>query len=203
MSKKSVVAGICVLTVIHAATAQAQSSEGQAAFVNPCSSAPMTDFDFWVGDWVSFDYDTGVVQGVDRIHKINNGCVLMQDWTQMTDRYRAQGADFRYAGVSFNSVLPNGNWQQVWVGNYGGTIVLSGGLNEDGVMVIVSPEFPAQNGQIGQRTWYWDPEEDGTIHSWGEIRLRDPDGDWGAPQIPWNLRYVRRADAPDLVAADE
>ncbi len=182
-------------------TLHAQTS---APFSNPCDAPPLTDFAFWVGDWVAFDYDTGVVQGIDRIHKINNGCTLMQDWSQMTDRYRAPGGDFRYAGVSFNAVLPDGQWQQVWVGNYGGAITMTGGLDEDGTMTLRSAEFPTQDGAIAQRTWYWDPLDDGSIHSWGEIRQKNsPDDEWGEPVIPWNLRYVRRNTAPNLVAADD
>ena len=204
MNKKSVATCLCLLAMSHAAPSFAQTPDGQGtAYVNPCSTAPITDFDFWVGDWVAFDYDTGVVQGIDRIQKTNNGCVLTQDWRQLTDTFRTQGADYRYAGVSFNSVLPDGKWQQVWVGNNGGTIVVHGGLNEDGVMVFVSPDFPTRNGQIAQRTWYWEPEDDGTVHSWGEVRLKDPDGDWGDARIQWNLRYVRRDDVPNLVVADE
>ena len=77
MNKKSVATCLCLLAMSHAAPSFAQTPDGQGtAYVNPCSTAPITDFDFWVGDWVAFDYDTGVVQGIDRIQKTNNGCVL-------------------------------------------------------------------------------------------------------------------------------
>ena len=182
----------------------AAGAQSDGAFSNRCEAAPNTDFDFWVGDWVAFDFDTGVVQGIDRIHKTNNGCVIYQDWTQMTDRYRAPGADFRYAGVSFNSTLQNGDWQQIWVGNTGGTINMVGRLNDDGTMVLTGEEVKTQNGKIAYQTWYWDPADDGTIHSWGEVRVKDKaDDPWGEPTIPWNLRYVPRADAPNLSAAEE
>ncbi|GAB4528776.1 MAG: hypothetical protein Tsb0010_11140 [Parvularculaceae bacterium] len=183
-----------------AAGALAQS--GGASFQNPCHAAPATDFDFWLGDWVVFDWDTGVLQGVDRVTKANNGCVLMQDWAQMTDRFRAPGADFRYAGVSMSSVLPDGRWQQVWVGNYGGTIVVTGGLDEAGRMVLESEPQTSPQGQVFYRRWHWRKFDDGTLRSWGEIRVRNADGSWGEPTIPWNIRYVRRADAPPLIAAE-
>ncbi|GJL95846.1 MAG: hypothetical protein DHS20C05_22510 [Hyphococcus sp.] len=167
-------------------------------FEPPCLKEPITDFDFWVGDWVAFDYDTGIVQGIDRIEKINNGCAVFQNWTQLTDRYRANGSPFRYAGISLSSVLPSGKWQQVWVGNYGGTAVLTGGLDEEGTMVITTAEAQAQNGATFKRSWYWDPQDDGTLHSWGEVFIKNKDGTWSEPTIPWNLRYVPRADAPNL-----
>lgn len=197
---------IAALTVAALTVSPASAQDSSAEFANPCDSAPFTDWDFWVGDWVAFDYDTGIVQGIDRVEKINNGCVILQDWSQMTDRFRAPGAPFRYAGVSFSTLTatPAGPaWSQSWVGNTGGMITLTGGLNDEGTMVIESAEFPTQNGQIAKRIWYWDPEEDGSVHSWGEIYVRDTDGEFGEPQIPWNLRYVARHAAPNLSAAPE
>lgn len=181
----------------------AQAADGAGEFANPCEAAPLIDFDFWVGEWVAVDSNTGVVQGIDRIEKINNGCSLFQDWSQMTDRFRTAGAPYRYAGVSFNSVMSDGRWQQVWVGNGGGTIIVAGGLNEEGTMVLTSGELTASNGTSYDRTWYWDPMEDGTIHSWGENRTLDGDGTWSEPTVPWDLLYIPRADAPNLVAATE
>jgi len=189
----------CITIFLILALPEAAYSQ-DAQFQNACELKPITDFDFWVGDWVAFDFNTGVVQGIDRVEKINNGCVVYQEWSQMTERYRPPGAPYKYAGISFNSVLPDGSWQQVWVGNGGGTIAITGGLNEEGIMVLASPETTAGNGTVFKRVWYWDPQEDGTIHSWGEIFTKNADGSWNDPQIPWNLRYVPRGAAPDLVA---
>ena len=187
------------------AQVQTQAQTQDQAFSNPCDTAPFTDWDFWIGEWVAFDYDTGVVQGIDRVEKINNGCVIHQDWSQMTDRYRAQGYDQRYAGMSFNTVVLTADgpaWEQTWVAHYGGLIRLVGGLDEDGRMVIRTTEFAIQDGQFAKRVWYWDPEEDGSIHSWGEIYVRDGDGEYPdePTNIPWNLRYVSRHVSDPLIA---
>ena len=183
------------------AAAFAQDTE----FQNPCHISPGTDFDFWVGDWVAFDYDTGVVQGIDIIEHTNAGCTIYQEWSQMTDRFRAPGQPHRYAGISFSSVLNDGQWQQVWIGNYGGTINMVGGLDDAGRMVLSSGEQSGQNADgdtvIFERTWYWAPEADGTVHSWGEIRTQNEDGSWSDAQISWNLRYVNRSTVSDLIEA--
>lgn len=197
MSLKAIGPCAAVLTALVTSTAFAQDAD----YVNPCSEAPNTDFDFWVQEWVAFNYDTGVVMGIDNVSKIDGGCVVFQDWTQMTDDFRAPGSDVRYAGVSFNSVLNDGRWQQVWVGDYGGTIVVTGGLNEDGTMVLTSGEQVAASGQTYQRTWYWDPQDDGTVHSWGEATIMNEDGTWGEPIITWNLRYVSRHVVGNLIEA--
>lgn len=195
-------ASAIAFTALASVSVQAQTAAPDGPFQNPCHASPATDFDFWVGDWVAFDSNTGVVQGIDKIHKTNNGCVLVQDWSQMTDRYRAPGADFRYAGMSFNSVLPDGRWQQVWVGNYGGTITLAGGLDEAGRMVISSEPSVSGSGQTFKRTWYWEKLGDDEVHSWGEIRTQNDDGSWSEPTVPWDIRYVRRAVSPNLVAGE-
>ncbi|MHA7870814.1 MAG: hypothetical protein ACX939_00535 [Hyphococcus sp.] len=196
---------LATITIAANPSAQTQplQGDGPAPYTNPCEAAPNIDFDFWVGDWVAFDYDTGVVQGIDRIEKINNGCVIWQDWSQMTDRYRTPGAPMRYAGVSMSSVLPDGQWQQVWVGNGGGTITLRGGYDESEGGMILRQEGTAQNGTEFKLAWRWIPEADGAIHSWGELQTRSEDGSWSEPQIPWNLRYAPRASVEPLMAGGQ
>ncbi len=199
---KTNIAFALAATLIGASGALAQQTpDPDAPFVNPCSQSPATDFDFWVGDWVAFDYETGVVQGIDRIERINNGCTLWQHWSQLTDRYRGPNADFRYGGVSLSSTLRDGRWQQVWVGNWGGTITLTGELDENGRMVLTTEPQTTQNGDIGVQRWYWEQTENGELHSWGDWRTRQEDGTWTEPQIFWNLRYVPRSSSPELVAA--
>jgi len=182
--------------------AQSDGATGDAAYSNPCEAAPFTDFDFWVGDWVAFDYDTDVVQGIDRIQKLNDGCTVWQDWTQMTDRFRAPGAPERYAGVSMSSVLPDGKWQQVWVGRGGGTITLQGGLNDEMGGMVIETNGASQGTQF-ELKWHWIPEENGEIHSWGEARTKAEDGEWSDFQIQWNLRYVPRANVGPLKVSVE
>lgn len=190
---------------LAAGAAHSQASEGDdSGFTDPCSAAPFTEFDFWVGEWVAFDMETGIAQGIDRIERRQRGCVIHQEWTQMTDRFRTPGAPYRYAGMSISALIPGPRWQQVWVGNAGGAITLQGELRESDGAMVMTQEFTGPDDVHYHRTWYWKPEADGTVHSWGEIRTREDDGEWGEPQIPWNLRYVRRSMAGNLrEVADE
>ncbi|MEM9233980.1 MAG: hypothetical protein AAGA69_07030, partial [Pseudomonadota bacterium] len=195
---KSPVAALLTIFLMPG-VAQAQND---AAFVNPCTQGVATDFDYWVGDWVAFDSNTGEVQGIDRIETINNGCTLFQDWRQMTDRYRSPDAPYRYAGISFSYVDGAGVWHQTWVSNGGGPITLKGGLDDKGTMTLRTEEAPGRDNNFFYRVWRWEPQEDGSIRSWGEIFVRPADGDYAdEPVIPWDIRYVRRADAPVLVPA--
>jgi len=151
-------------------------------------------------------FDTyAVVQGIDQIRSVSGGCALQQEWRQLTDRYRTPGAPVRYFGRSLTAPVgpPDGGWQQVWVNQGGGgAVTLRGGLNADGVMVLSTDEQQVQDGRFFRQVWYWDPIEDGRIHSWGEIQIRQPDEtEYSETSIPWNLIYVPRAASPELVAA--
>ena len=185
----------------------AQSTDGSEEYSNPCEASPISDFDFWVGEWVAFDYDTGIVEGFDVIEKVNNGCAIIQNWTQLTDRFRDPGAPYRYSGLSFSSVLPDGQWQQTWVGNAGNSIVNRGSLNDQGTMVLISGEQTFINAEgaetVFERTWFFDPQDDGSVHMWGEIRNLDGEGNWSDPVIQWNLNYISRHEAPNLVVGGD
>lgn len=178
-------------------------ADNDPTFDLPCASRPYTDFDFWVGEWVAFDYDTGVVQGIDRIEHAVGGCVILQEWSQLTDRYRPAGAPFRYAGMSFSSVLSDGSWQQVWVGNSAGTISLNGQLDAEIGGMVLQQTAVSSTGAEFRRLWYWVPEADNTLHSWGTISFRTASGDWSEPRTEWNLRYVRRAHVGTLIESPE
>lgn len=197
-------AGLFALILLGApATAQSPQQNGDGEFTEPCSAEPFRQFDFWVGEWVAFDYETGIVQGIDRIEKIEHGCALRQQWSQMTDRYRTPGAPHRYGGMSITSLIPGPRWQQMWVGNAGGAITVQGERRESDGAIVLTQEFAGPDGVEYHRTWYWVPEADGTVHSWGEIRVKQEDGEWGEPQVPWNLRYVSRSVVGNLIEAPE
>lgn len=201
---KYLISTTAMMLAAGAALAQTDPTASPTPYINVCDSAPYNEFDFWVGDWIAFDYDTGIAQGVDRIEKIAGGCALMQDWIQLTDRYRTPGAPVRYFGNSISAPLirPGGGWQQVWVNQGGGgAITLRGGINETGTMIIATDERAAPDGRFFRQVWYWDPIENGRIHSWGEIQIRQAgESDYSETQIPWNLIYIPRADAPSLIA---
>lgn len=194
----SICAGTVAALLGSAALAQDASD---APYVSPCSQAPYTDFDFWVQDWVAFHSDTGVVMGIDDVHKINGGCIIAQEWIQLSDDFRAEGSEERYAGMSFSSVLGDGRWQQIWVGHDGGTLRMTGGLDDNGTMVMTTGAQVSSAGYTYQRTWYWDPQDDGSVHSWGEMTIQEPDGSWGDLVTTWDLRYVSRHAVGDLIEA--
>lgn len=143
------------------------------------SDAAYSDFDFWVGEWQVYERATDVLMGFDQITKAFNGCALSQHWRQMHDRYAAPGSTLRLQGGSHTALGADGRWHQTWIGNDGSNIPLSGGLNKDGVMVLESDwiEFTNRQGQAVKyrNRWHWAPQEDGSIHNWGQAQSGNPD----------------------------
>lgn len=94
---------------------------------DPCESAALHEFDFWLGEWQVFDKETGKLIAYDRIEKDFGNCVVLQRWTSLDDTFRAESTPSRMRGMSLSG--HNGNeWVQIWADNMGGTVVLRGGL---------------------------------------------------------------------------
>lgn len=117
-----------------------------------CDSEQQRQFDFWVGDWEVVGQD-GQVAGENRVEKILAGCVIQESWTG------AQGSE----GKSFNMYFQrDGQWHQTWVDNAGGRLDLTGGLDDEGRMVL-SGTMPGREGGSVLHEISWTPQKDGTV----------------------------------------
>jgi tetratricopeptide (TPR) repeat protein len=99
---------------------------------NKCGTPEHQQFDFWVGDWsVS---SKGNVIGENKIEKILNNCVLIENWSSKSGNQ----------GKSFNSYHPGlKQWQQHWVDNFGTTMTYTGEWRE-GAMRLQSSSLDAK-----------------------------------------------------------
>ena len=98
----------------------APAPHAMAADIPPCSSDPgFSMLDFWVGSWDVFEnVKDGAKVGANRIQKIQDGCAVTEDWTDI------QGG----TGHSLFYYLPSTKtWKQVWVTPQA---LASGGLKE-------------------------------------------------------------------------
>lgn len=152
--------------------------KGKFTFVE--SSTKYEDFDFWVGEWQVVTTEGGELRGYDKIKMIHNGCVMLQEWHQMDDLFSSPDAPVRLRGTSLTGVDAAGQWRQLWTDNSGSNMLLTGGLDEKGVMTLRSEwiEVPTKDGKTVKvrNLWYWDPQEDGTIHNWGEQQSESETG---------------------------
>ncbi len=149
------------------------------------SDATFEDFDFWVGEWQVIDRETGDLQGFDIVTKTLEGCVIHQEWRQLSDRASQPGAPWRYRGSSVTALNADGQWQQTWLDNAGSNILPVGQFEKDRTMVIESDwlAFTTRQGQHVKLKYrfHWQPQTDGTILNWGFMKqvVDDaPEGDW-------------------------
>lgn len=77
-------------------------------------------FDFWVGDWALTwkDGKGNVVHGENKISKIHNGKVILEEFS---------APSLAYTGSSYSVFNPQRKeWKQTWVDSQGGYITLTG-----------------------------------------------------------------------------
>ena len=118
---------------------------------SPCTEAPYTDFDFWVGEWDVTDA-SGTLQGRNVITKEERGCLIIERWVSV------QGG----TGQSYNYYDPAiEKWRQVWISG-GFTIDYEGGLDDNGKMVLEG-EIHLRNGAAAAFRGIWTALEDGRV----------------------------------------
>ncbi|MDH3405238.1 MAG: DUF1579 domain-containing protein [Acidobacteriota bacterium] len=118
----------------------------------PCGGAEYRQFDFWIGAWDVAGAD-GTPQGTNRIEPILGGCVLRESWAG------AGGSE----GHSFNLFdRQTGRWHQTWVDNSGLLLVIEGGLDEDGAMVLSGTGKTRAGAALFHRIT-WTPLADGRV----------------------------------------
>lgn len=131
-----------------AMTLSAQADSAACACCTPFHQ----QFDFWLGDWTVID-TAGKYQGKNSIKKLENGCVLQENWT---------GAGTG-TGTSYNYFDANDStWNQVWIDNQGKALVLKGELIE-GVMLMKSVLQPGEKVEQYYNQVSWTPNADGTV----------------------------------------
>jgi hypothetical protein len=119
----------------------------------PCCAGEYRQFDFWIGDWNTYQQDN--LAGTNNIYLREDSCVLVENWIS------AGTAGFTGTSYNFYS-RQTGKWHQTWVDNQGGSLLLSGGL-EDGKMVLYSEPLPNLQGVMTVNRVIWTPNPDGTV----------------------------------------
>ncbi|WP_298426173.1 hypothetical protein [uncultured Kordia sp.] len=118
-----------------------------------CCTENHQAFDFWIGTWNVTNAD-GTPAGKNRITKIENECVLRENWTS---------AKANYTGTSYNFYnAQKKQWEQIWVDNQGGNLHLKG--NRVGnQMILQSDEVTSAKGQKYVNRVTWTLNTDGSV----------------------------------------
>ena len=138
------VGSLIVALLCFAFTAGTAGTQAPGNAPAPCAAAEHRQFDFWIGEW-DVTNPAGAVAGKNRITRILNGCVLLEEWAG------AGGG----SGKSFNLYdARRERWQQTWVDGNGGILELHGGLTASGTMVLAGDQPARGSGTVRNRiTW--------------------------------------------------
>ena len=124
-----------------------------------CCEEEQLAFDFWVGQWHVTD-PNGKHVGNNTIEKVENGCILKENWTSAT-----QG----FTGTSYNFYnKQTKQWEQLWIDNSGNHLKLKG-TPVDNSMVLASEPFEREDGKTYLNRITWTPNQDGTVRQLWEV----------------------------------
>ncbi len=168
---------LMVLVVSFSAGAQ----QAQQAPVFPCENDDkFAEFDFWVGSWDVHVAD-GTLAGTNTIARDQRGCVLIENWTS------ARGG----TGMSINYLdKTTDEWVQIWNAASGSQINIRGGLTEDGMKLVGTIHYVANNTTLPFRG-LWTPLPDGRVRQFFEQST-----DNGATWTPWfEGFYTKKTEA--------
>ncbi|WP_430412367.1 hypothetical protein [Kordia sp.] len=124
-----------------------------------CCTENHQAFDFWIGMWNVTNTD-GTPAGKNSITKIEDECVLRENWTS------AKG---NYTGTSYNFYdAQKKQWEQIWVDNQGGNLHLKG--NRVGnQMILQSDEVISPKGQKYVNRVTWTLNKNGSVRQHWEM----------------------------------
>ena len=111
------------LALIGGLLPSSRTPQAQAPKRAPCAAPEYRQFDFWIGDWDTFELKApGKVVARNRVDSILGGCVLREVYEQ------GDGL----TGQSFTIYDATRKvWHQSWVTNRGQLLVIEGGMQGD------------------------------------------------------------------------
>lgn len=117
----------------------------------PCADEAHHEFDFWIGQWDSFD-QAGALQGRLTVRPILEACVLEEQWTG-TDG--ATGRSFTIYDASRRV------WNQTWVSSRGTLLPLEGRRVENAMVLMGQHVQP--DGTVALHRTIWTPLTNGDV----------------------------------------
>jgi len=109
-----------------------------------CCDEEYQEFNFWLGDWVV--YSKGKMVAFNKITKIEDGCVVRENWKSVGSNYSGTSYNF------YDKVAKK--WNQTWVDNQGSVLQLSGTFEGD-KMILQSKVTIDDTGKrvVNRLTW--------------------------------------------------
>lgn len=105
----------------------------QSSKASPCAKAEYHQFDFWLGDWDSFEVDSGKRDARLRVTRILDGCVIHEDY-QSVSGHKGESLSVYDATRKV--------WHQTWVTNRGELLMIEGQF-QNGEMTLSGSDLTA------------------------------------------------------------
>jgi len=123
-----------------------------------CCTENHKAFDFWVGEWEVTNPD-GTAAGKNEIKKIQNNCMLQENWTSAKGNFTGTSNNFYNAKTK--------QWEQIWIDNQGGSLHLKGNRIGD-QMILQSDEVKNKDGHPFIHRITWTHNVDGSVRQYWE-----------------------------------
>lgn len=122
-----------------------------------CTSPEHRQFDFWIGNWEVTDSTASTVYGTNHVDREEGGCLVHENWTG------SRGG----TGQSLNFYDPmKQQWTQVWVGDDGLVVQVTGGLQ--GASMVLQGDALGPDGKVVKQRAAWTPQSDGRVRQFWE-----------------------------------
>ena len=128
-----------------------------------CCTETHAEFDFWIGSWTVTNPD-GSLAGTNEIDKIQDNCILRENWKSAKGNYTGTSNNFYNATTK--------QWEQIWIDNQGGNLHLKGN-RKGNQMILQSDMITDSKGQKFYHKVTWTLNEDGTVRQYWETITND------------------------------
>lgn len=109
-----------------------------------CAAPEYHQFDFWIGDWDSFELDTGKRDARLRVTRILDGCVIHEDYQRVAG----------HRGESFSVYDATRKvWHQTWVTNRGELLMIEGQFQNGEMTLSGSDRTPRGEKRLVRGVW--------------------------------------------------
>jgi hypothetical protein len=162
---------IYLTTILFCLHAEAQQK------MPSCSSPEAAQFDFWLGKWELTWNDSS--KGTNEVEKILGNCVIQENFNDPASVF---------CGKSWSTYNPaKKEWQQTWVDNQGGYIVLTGKFS-DHKMILSTIPFKNEKGEVQMSEMvFYNITKDS--FDWNWEKSNDSGKSW---VLNWKIHYQRK-----------
>lgn len=130
-----------------------------------CCTEQHKAFDFWIGEWTVTNPD-GSLAGENKIEKIQDNCILLENWTSSTGNYTGTSQNF----YNFKTK----QWEQLWIDNKGGFLKLTGNRKGNQMILRTKDDTNAEGTSFYHRIT-WTANDDGTVRQLWETIAANQD----------------------------